>query len=31
MFIRGDPSDWTCGNSSLLDPLRLNNLLKAHI
>lgn len=30
MFIRGDPGKLRCGNSSLLNPLRMDNLRKAH-
>jgi hypothetical protein len=30
MFIRGAPDGRMCGNSSLLDPPPMDNLLKAH-
>jgi hypothetical protein len=30
MFIRSAPEGLKCGNSSLLDPPRMDNLMKAH-
>jgi hypothetical protein len=30
MFIRGAPGNRVCGNSSLPDPPRMDNLMKDH-